>query len=157
MRAPTRKPRPSRPTPAQTSIEEYEEVATWVVVPGGKRRGKRKKLEGALQKRILRLLSLYGWIGIRVNSGMFKTAAGHWVRCYNIEGLGSKGHPDVVAHREHDGIVNQSLFIEVKGPDGELEPSQKAFIALAEAMGVKVHVMDDWDEAIALIERIGRK
>jgi hypothetical protein len=63
----------------------------------------------------LDLLAYRGWYSILLQSGLFKTPDGRWIR------IGTPGLPDYVClHQTHPGF-----FLETKRPKGKLSPAQE--------------------------------
>jgi hypothetical protein len=118
--------------------------------------------EKSVQEAITRILLAKGWAVVRVNSGGWRDRAGRYIRTYLIPGLGSEGHPDLVAYHQSghsressiDSGWCRALFIEVKGAGGRLRPSQQRFITWASSRGIPVHVFDRWEQALDLVTRI---
>lgn len=89
-----------------------------------------KLVENDVEKACIDLLRLRGYYVVRLQSGLFKTADGRWVR------VGEPGLPDYV-------VIKRDFFLEVKAP--KKAPSaaqvQKAF-ELEKGYGITVATID---------------
>jgi|GEM_PF-5088129 len=119
--------------------------------------------EKEIQDSVLDYLVSMGFIAIRINSGVFKQSYGGFFRAYLIHNFikkflskekranppqTSKGFPDVLALRG-----NNFFLFEIKaGSGGRLSDSQKDFIELAEIKNIKIHIIDNLNQVIQIIE-----
>lgn len=113
--------------------------------------------EKQIQSYLIRRLVAAGFLTIRQNSGMQMVGTYRNRRpftAYQIANNGkSAGYPDVTAMK---GINGQSrvLLIEVKGPRGRLQDSQKEFSQLAAKHGVDAYLVrsiQDVDNLLATV------
>jgi hypothetical protein len=104
--------------------------------------------EAEIQAALIRGLQRGGWLVVRVNSGIHKTARGGFFRAYIVAGLADEngrpacsGFPDVLAMR--DGVA---LLLEVKRAAGKSSAAQERFRRFAALHGVRVEVVEGWAE-----------
>jgi hypothetical protein len=102
--------------------------------------------EAEIQAALMRGLQRAGWLVMRVNSGVHKTARGGFFRAYFVAGLADKngrpacsGFPDVLALR--DGVA---LLLEVKKRGGKASAAQERFRRFAALHGVAVETVEGW-------------
>lgn len=110
--------------------------------------------EAELQAALMRRLTARGWLAVRINSGAFKTAHGHFFRSYIIAGMptlgktgkgglgASAGFPDVLALKGDPttGEIIARLF-ELKKRSEKCSEAQERFADFAQARGVGVEVV----------------
>lgn len=100
--------------------------------------------EAEIQNQVMQLLLLHNFLVIRFNSGKIR----NHVKSYRVINTGkSEGLPDVIAFKK-----DFFLMTEIKDQKGKLRESQKEFIAAAERSGVKVHVINDLQQLIEIIQ-----
>ena len=99
--------------------------------------------ETILQNQIRIALNKHG-ITMRINTGVFYTAAGSRVR------TGLIGIPDLVLIQPGGGIV----WLEVKTKRGRLSASQKRMHKKLSDMGHRVHVVRSVDEALEVVKEV---
>ncbi len=120
--------------------------------------------EAKLQAALIKRLQLGGWLVVRINSGIQKSASGAFFRAYIVAGLvdangrpACSGFPDVLAlraapARKADGSgsgfssglassITARLF-EVKRLGGVRSEAQERFAAFARARGVAVELVE---------------
>lgn len=110
------------------------------------------KYEAAIQRKIIEAIgSMDGVVCHRNNCG---TATYGGAR---IEyGVGGKGAPDLVCEvRAHDGFW-RLLWIEVKAPDGVVEPHQTHWHAVARGQGRETIVARCVSDALDAVEKVSR-
>lgn len=69
-------------------------------------------------------------------------------------GVGGKGAPDLVCEVKHCGGFWRVLWMEVKTPDGVIEPHQTKWHAVARSQGRPVVIVRCIDDAAEAIERV---
>ena len=93
------------------------------------------KAEAVIQKEIIRVLSINGYMAWRMYTGPVIHRSG------NMSPNPSKGMPDVMAIKD-----GQIYCIEVKGPNTKLAKHQKQWLDKAEEHGARCYVVRNADE-----------
>ncbi|MRS02115.1 hypothetical protein EG832_02610 [bacterium] len=98
-----------------------------------------RESESDIQKRIGQILIWKGYLVIRFNSGMMKSAGRH-IRFYRIlNNNQSSGLPDL-AFMKNGSIT----FVEVKAGKGKSSESQNDFASLANQFGINTITTNSW-------------
>ena len=106
-----------------------------------------EELEAIIQKSILKYLVLNNYVAIRINSGAF-FGNNRCFKSYRFENDGgSSGFPDILAL-----MGDRFKLFEAKKVGGVLRPSQKEFILLARDHNIDVHVVDNLEDVIDVVE-----
>ena len=89
-----------------------------------------KLVEDDVEKACIDLLRLRGYYVVRLQSGLFRTPDGRWVR------IGEPGLPDYA-------VIKRDFFLEVKRPGGKLSAAQvEKVFELEKAYGIAVATVD---------------
>lgn len=100
------------------------------------RKRKQDLPENQLEAQLDGYLGIRGWLGIRLLPGVYRTLDGR--RC--VRGA-DNGTPDKIWVRGSD-----YFFVEAKGPQGRLKPSQELWHTRAVALGLPVVTARDLEE-----------
>lgn len=100
--------------------------------------------ENDVERACVDLLRLHGYYVVRLQSGLFKTPDGRWIR------VGETGLPDYVC-------VRSDFFLEVKRPKGKLSDAQREKIFELEACGFHVATIDSVERLEAWLSEHERK
>lgn len=105
--------------------------------------------EGKIQKAIIQLLLIKGYLVIRFNSGGM-TLDKRFIRFYTIENTGkSSGLSDIAFMRD-----SKITFIEVKSKTGKQTDNQKEFEALCKRYKMDYYIFNNWYDVKLFLENI---
>lgn len=100
-----------------------------------------KLVENDVEKACLNLLRLKGYYPVRLQSGLFKTPDGRWVR------IGEPGLPDYV-------VIRNDWFLEVKAPGKTPSPKQiEKIFELEKIHRIPVATVDSVERLIEWLEK----
>jgi hypothetical protein len=89
-----------------------------------------KLVEDDVERACIDLLRLRGYYVVRLQSGLFKTPDGRWIR------IGEPGLPDYAC-------IKRDFFLETKRPGAKLSPAQeKKIFELEKVYGIAVATVD---------------
>jgi len=91
--------------------------------------GHLKLSENDVERACIDLLRAHGYYVVRLQSGLFKTPDGRWIR------IGEPGLPDYAC-------IKHDFFLEVKRPGAKLSPAQIEKVFELEACGYSVCTVD---------------